>query len=151
MCMWLGKRLLNFVEVSVREDPVWSLPLAVSAIYKRHEVNSCNTSWLLKQITTVGSHLFGTRGYSNVWITEVWQKAPNIMLTHVTETVHWLPTDMPGNFVQDWIKVFTWFKFLSYAPVVYHSPSRAASFQSWSIFWQWLIRRGETNLTHQQN
>ena len=29
-----------FVEVSVREDPVRSLPLAISAIYERHEVNS---------------------------------------------------------------------------------------------------------------
>ena len=29
-----------FVEVSAREDPVRSLPLAISAIYERHEVNS---------------------------------------------------------------------------------------------------------------
>ena len=30
----------TFVEVSAREDPVRSLPLAISAIYERHEVNS---------------------------------------------------------------------------------------------------------------
>ena len=34
------KTIDNFVEVSAREDPVRSLPLANSAIYERHVVNS---------------------------------------------------------------------------------------------------------------
>ena len=34
------KTIDNFVEVSAREDAVRSLPLAISAIYERHEVNS---------------------------------------------------------------------------------------------------------------
>ena len=34
------KTIDNFVEVSAREDPVRSLPLAISATYERHEVNS---------------------------------------------------------------------------------------------------------------
>ena len=34
------KTIDNFVEVSAREDPVRSLPLAISTIYEWHEVNS---------------------------------------------------------------------------------------------------------------
>ena len=34
------KTIDNFVEVSAREDPVRLLPLAISAIYEWHEVNS---------------------------------------------------------------------------------------------------------------